>query len=382
MIVFKLIRKELRHFFRNKMDIVTMVVFPIVLILVMGSSLKGIMNVNTNIFKGDVVYYSIDSNNKNSLYINTFETIKDNIEKSYNIKFKLIDNKTNAKEEVNLEKSLSYISITDNGYELYRNINGENTAQKVFRNMFEQFLQKSSLIKVLSNNKINTLNYEAKNKLSITLKDETLNKNGVDSYTYYTFAELVLIILYISSITSISLYKEKYFNTMSRIKMCNISYLSILISKVVLGIIIGIIQIIAVFIVSTTILNVNWGDNILNILLVLICLIIFSSIFGVVSSIVFKDYKASTSFCNILIIVMGLLGGSYMPISLIKSVPITNFIAKISPTYWANISILSLSYGINTIYPYISIIVSIGLSLILSLVGLISYKNKVGDSIV
>ena len=79
---------------------------------------------------------------------------------------------------------------------------------------------------------------------------------------------------------------------------------------------------------------------------------------------------------------MGLLGGSYMPISLIKAVPITNFIDKISPTYWANISILGLSYGINTTYFYISIIISVGLSLILSLIGLIAYKNKVGDSIV
>lgn len=382
MIVFKLIKKELMHFFKNKMDIVTMIVFPIILILVMGTSLKGIMNVDTNIFKDDIVYYSIDCNDKSSTYIKNFEIIKYNIEESYSIKFKLVDNAINAKKEVNLEKSLSYISIKDNGYEFYRNINGENTSQKIFRNMFEQLLQKNSLVKVLSDNKINISNYEGKSKSSINLKDETINNNGVDSYTYYTFAELVLIILYISSITSISLYKEKYLNTISRIKMCNISYLSILISKVVLGIIIGIIQIIAVFIISTTILNVNWGDNILSILLVLICLIIFSSIFGVVSSIVFKDYKTSTSFCNIVIIVMGLLGGSYMPISLIKSVPITNFIAKISPTYWANISILSLSYGINTTYPYISIIVSIGLSLILSLIGLIAYKNKVGDSIV
>ena len=183
----------------------------------------------------------------------------------------------------------------------------------------------------------------------------------MDSYTYYTFAELVIIILYISSITSISLYKERYLNTMSRMRICNISYLSILTSKVVLGIIIGIIQISVVFIVSRFMLNVNWGNNLGSIFLVLICLIIFSSILGVVTSVIFKDHKTSTSVCNILIIIMGLLGGSYMPISLITSSPITNFVAKISPTYWANISILSLSYGIKTIYPYISIIISIGL---------------------
>lgn len=380
MIVFKLVKKELMHFFKNKMDIVTMVIFPIVLILVMGTSLKGIMNVDTNIFKDEVVYYSI--NCKNNTYIKNFEIIKSNLEKNYNIKFKLIEDIITAKENVNLEKSLAYISINNNGYEFYRNENGENISQKIFRNMFEQFLHKNSLVETISENNINIVNYKSINEQVINLKEKNLNSNGVDSYTYYTFAELVLIILYISSITSISLYKEKYLNTMSRMRICNISYLSILTSKVVLGIIIGIIQISVVFIVSRFMLNVNWGNNLGSIFLVLICLIIFSSILGVVTSVIFKDHKTSTSVCNILIIIMGLLGGSYMPISLITSSPITNFVAKISPTYWANISILSLSYGIKTIYPYISIIISIGLSLFLTLIGLIFYKNKAGESIV
>lgn len=380
MIVFKLVKKELMHFFKNKMDIVTMVIFPIVLILVMGTSLKGIMNVDTNIFKDEVVYYSIDC--KNNTYIKNFEIIKSNLEKNYNIKFKLIEDIITAKENVNLEKSLAYISINNNGYEFYRNENGENISQKIFRNMFEQFLHKNSLVETISENNINIVNYKSINEQVINLKEENINSNGVDSYTYYTFAELVLIILYISSITSISLYKEKYLNTMSRMRICNISYLSILTSKVVLGIIIGIIQISVVFIVSRFMLNVNWGNNLGSIFLVLICLIIFSSILGVVTSVIFKDHKTSTSVCNILIIIMGLLGGSYMPISLITSSPITNLVAKISPTYWANISILSLSYGIKTIYPYISIIISIGLSAFLTLIGLIFYKNKVGESIV
>ena len=380
MIVFKLVKKELMHFFKNKMDIVTMVIFPIVLILVMGTSLKGIMNVDTNIFKDEVVYYSIDS--KNNTYIKNFEIIKSNLEKNYNIKFKLIEDIITAKENVNLEKSLAYISINNNGYEFYRNENGENISQKIFRNMFEQFLHKNSLVETISENNINIVNYKSINEQVINLKEKNLNSNGVDSYTYYTFAELVLIILYISSITSISLYKEKYLNTMSRMRICNISYLSILTSKVVLGIIIGIIQISVVFIVSRFMLNVNWGNNLGSIFLVLICLIIFSSILGVVTSVIFKDHKTSTSVCNILIIIMGLLGGSYMPISLITSSPITNLVAKISPTYWANISILSLSYGIKTIYPYISIIISIGLSAFLTLIGLIFYKNKAGESIV
>ena len=170
MIVFKLVKKELMHFFKNKMDIVTMVIFPIVLILVMGTSLKGIMNVDTNIFKDEVVYYSIDC--KNNTYIKNFEIIKSNLEKNYNIKFKLIEDIITAKENVNLEKSLAYISINNNGYEFYRNENGENTSQKIFRNMFEQFLHKNSLVETISENNPNIVNYKSINEQVINLKEK------------------------------------------------------------------------------------------------------------------------------------------------------------------------------------------------------------------
>ena len=51
-----------------------------------------------------------------------------------------------------------------------------------------------------------------------------------------------------------------------------------------------------------------------------------------------------------------------------------------TPTYWANISLLSLSSGISTNYTYISIALSLGLSIILLGVGIIFTKMRVGDN--
>ena len=49
MILISLIKKEVLHFFRNKSNVATMFIFPIVLIIVMGFSLNGLMNVDHNI---------------------------------------------------------------------------------------------------------------------------------------------------------------------------------------------------------------------------------------------------------------------------------------------------------------------------------------------
>ena len=55
MILISLIKKEVLHFFRNKSNVATMFIFPIVLIIVMGFSLNGLMNVDHNIFENEKI---------------------------------------------------------------------------------------------------------------------------------------------------------------------------------------------------------------------------------------------------------------------------------------------------------------------------------------
>ena len=50
-----------------------------------------------------------------------------------------------------------------------------------------------------------------------------------------------------------------------------------------------------------------------------------------------------------------------------------------TPTYWANISLLSQSLKINTNYFYISISLSLGLSALLIIIGVLGSKVRLGD---
>ena len=380
MLLFTLIKKEITQFFRNKTDVLTMFVFPVVLIVVMGNALNGLMNIDKNIFEDKYVYYKVNNLVNNERYLQAFYNFKKSCEETINIKFKEIKDDNKARELVNKGESLAFININEDSYDYYRSENKETSASKIFKNIFNEYLQKYALINSIGSIDQKLIQDILKDESLIKLKEEGINNSGIDSFTYYTFAELILIILYISGITSVSMYKEGYQHTFTRLIMSKANNLSIVISKIILGIVIGILQVIIIYFISTLFLKINWGKNLLDIFIVLISFIIFSSVLGISMSMIFKDNKTASSAINTLIIILGFLGGSYMPISLIKSTPITNLLCQLTPTYWANISLLSISTGLNSNYTYKSIFISLFLSILLLVIGFISNKIKVGDN--
>ena len=379
MVLFSLIKKEIIHFFRNKSNVVTMFIFPVVLLVIMGFSLNGLMNVDTNIFENKKVYYKINDFNIENNYLQLFKSFKHNCEEELRIEFQEINEENYGKDSVNKYEALAFISINEDKYDFYRNENKEDRSQKIFRSIFKQYLESYSVINIALEKNSNILK-EIKES-EVIVDDQGISNEGISSFAYYTFAELVLIIVYISQITSVSTYNEGVEKTYLRLKVSKASEITIILSKLILGIVVGILQILIVYFVSTVFLNINWGENIREIIAVLIALIIFSSILGITIGYVFKDSKAASSVINISLIVLGLLGGSYLPISLIKSNMITSLLCKITPTYWANISLLSLSSGIKTNYSIISIALSLELSLILLIICIFSNSFKVGDKL-
>lgn len=380
MILLTLIKKEISQFFRSKSDVIIMLIFPVILILVMGKSLNGLMGMEKNIFNNKIIYYRINTPIENEVDLQRFYDFMINFEKSTNVKF--IENKDydEATNNVNNNNAICFIDIYDNDINYFRNEEKESTESKVFRNLYEQYIRKytflQSVYKSNPNQMRNILDYEIK----IFLNNEGINKQEVNSFTYYTFTILVLIILYISTLTSISMYKERFLHTMTRLKVSNVNKISILLSKISLGLFVGILQIIIVYISSTKFLNVDWGENLGYIFMVLISLIIFSSVLGIFMSMIFADQKTAYTTNNILIIIMGFLGGSYVPMCLVKSVRVTSFLTQIMPSYWANISLLSLVYNVKTEYYIISIIISLSLSLLMLIIGNLVSKLKVGGS--
>lgn len=379
MILLTLIKKEIIQFFRSKTDVITMLIFPIVLIFVMGKSLDGLMSMEKNIFSGKTIYFNIEdaSENKN---LQPFYDFAVQFQKDTEAEF--IEN-TNPKEAiklVNKNEAICFINVCKDDIKYFRNENEESTESKVFRNLYAQYMKKYIFIHSTSKSEPQKVPQILNAQNNIQIKSEGISYDEVNSFTYYTFVELTLIILYISTITSISMYKENTLHTMTRLKTSNIKKINIIISKISLGIVIGIMQILLVYIISTKLFGVNWGQNLIYIFMVLVSFIIFSSVLGIFISMIFSDQKTAYTFTNMLIIVMGFLGGSYVPLCLVKSARITSFLCQLVPNYWVNIALLGLKYNVDTSYYISAINISLGCAVMMIILGKIISKLKEGGS--
>ncbi|MFQ9287193.1 MAG: ABC transporter permease [Intestinibacter bartlettii] len=372
-------KKEIIQFFKSKTNVIAMLIFPIVLIFVMGKSLDGLMSMDKNIFSGKIIYFNIEdsSGNKN---LQPFYDFSVQFQKDTEAEFVENTNPEEAIKLVNKNEAICFINVCKDDIKYFRNENGESTESKVFRNLYTQYMKKYIFIHSISKFEPQKVPQILNAQNNTQVRSERISYDEVNSFTYYTFVELTLIILYISTITLTSMYKENTLHKMTRLETSSIKKINIIISKIALGIFIGIMQIIIIYITSTRLFGVNWGQNVIYIFMVLISFIIFSSVLGISISMIFSEEKTAYTFTNMLIIVMGFLGGSYVPLSLVKSARITSFLCELVPNYWVNTAILGLKYNVDTSYYISAINISLGSAALMIILSRIISKIKEGGS--
>ena len=372
-------KKEIIQFFKSKTNVIAMLIFPIVLIFVMGKSLDGLMSMDKNIFSGKIIYFNIEdsSGNKN---LQPFYDFSVQFQKDTEAEFVENTNPEEAIKLVNKNEAICFINVCKDDIKYFRNENGESTESKVFRNLYTQYMKKYIFIHSISKFEPQKVPQILNAQNNTQVRSKRISYDEVNSFTYYTFVELTLIILYISTITLTSMYKENTLHKMTRLETSSIKKINIIISKIALGIFIGIMQIIIIYITSTRLFGVNWGQNLIYIFMVLISFIIFSSVLGISISMIFSEEKTAYTFTNMLIIVMGFLGGSYVPLSLVKSARITSFLCELVPNYWVNTAILGLKYNVDTSYYISAINISLGSAALMIILSRIISKIKEGGS--
>ncbi|MEG1409391.1 MAG: ABC transporter permease [Terrisporobacter sp.] len=374
---FNILKKEILLFSRDKGNLIMMFIFPILLITVLGYALNSVMGSSYDIFEDGKVYYHIEGK---SDYKQGFEEFADKFEKEFDgIKFKKINNIENAKKQIKKNEAYGLITIDKDGYEYYRNPKGESSAAKIFREVFEGIIKDYSLIDLVLNTNPMMMDKIIKEKSREYTKDVKVGEHPISSIDYYTFAELCLIILYISTIVGESVVREKDFKTIDRISISKDGKMKDLLAKLSLGMIISIIQIGVVYIYSTKVLGANWGENLLPIMLNLICFAIFSVMLGIGLATFTKDGKIFSGMLSPLIMILCLLGGSYMPLSMLKSIPVFSTLTQISPIYWINSALISISTGVNDVYSKVAIGICLSFSLIILIAILIKEKIKGGE---
>ncbi|RCX16294.1 ABC-2 type transport system permease protein [Anaerobacterium chartisolvens] len=148
----------------------------------------------------------------------------------------------------------------------------------------------------------------------IEFKESTQKETKpISSLQYYSVAMLVMYILF-SSVTGVTLMlQEKENRTLGRIIGAGVSKFELILGKCIGLATIGALQSIILVIFTTVFYRVDWGGPLYALIILSLCLVFFSSGFGMFIAAIGKNVKAANNLGEVLIMIFTALGGGMMP---------------------------------------------------------------------
>ena len=346
--------KEIKVFFTSRGNLLFMFVMPLLLITIFSFALRDYISADYGTFDDGRVYYFLNTQNEDRS--DEFDVIREKISDSIGISFEQVYDYEEACHRVESSEAYGVITIKDEGYDYFRSSFNEPEGGKLARSLFSRMAD----------------NYAAgiESQSTPVINKVRVEVNKLDSRNYYTFAGLAFSIMFMGLLVAFMVYDEKEFGTIERIKLGGAGILSMVISKVLTGVICGLVMIAASFVYSRTVLKVDWGNKAGYIVAVLMCLVIFSAVFGCVVGLWGKNRTMCQSSVLMFSMLCGYLGGSITPLYLLENMPVLKFIIKLSPLYYTNRAIISLYNGIIDEKTTYSILVLLGLTLAFTILGI------------
>ena len=128
-----------------------------------------------------------------------------------------------------------------------------------------------------------------------------------------------------------------------------------------------IVQLIALFIALTLIgsviageLQFIWGRNIPAILLMIVTVSIAAAGLGALITGLARSEEQANVIGSAVIIVMGLLSGSFFPVQALESAPVVRVLPYLTINYWAVDAFLSLAIGEGSILLNVALLLGLG----------------------
>lgn len=365
--------KEIKQNLRDKKSMAMMVLYPILLMIILGSALSGAFN-NSISFKGSKVLYktegkeSISNNFKeftkalNDLGIETIET---------------------EDEKQAMEK------VKDDTYACYIKVDEKDKKINLYKN--ERYNFKSDLIQTVLNTYVDRYNtiaevYKENPKVLPKLMGEKevnyVNEINVQknrsprAIDYYAVTMLTMIVLYAALSGAFAIGGEYIRNTFNRIMCAPIKKVEILGGKVLGNIIVTLLQSFIVILFSKYVLKAYFGDNMIPIYLVILSEVIMAISIGVGVAFMTKKDTLCSALLNIIIPFITFFGGGYVPIGDFKNNAI-NLVSNISPLKWTNDAIFTFIYSNNIYNIKTAIIINMIIAVVFLSISSLIYKRQV-----
>lgn len=361
------------NYIRNKKTMVTFIIFPIILMSLLGVLLSSAFSTTKSIGKIDLYYYSQNANTESTQII---KVLKENSSKA-GITFKEASSIESGKNEVKLDGA-SFVIFDGKNIDVYNNV--QNTIQSTMVNEYIGSIIKASnaITESFKMNPIKTETYlksgdHAAGNITV---DKVPKKKEISSYAYYAVAELTLFALYISIVPLLAIDYDERKGIKNRLKLAGFSDLKYYLGNSIGYFFVSIILTLPGYLFAQFVLGVDWGNPIISygsiLLLTITCVML-----GQVVSAIFNNAQKSVNIIKaVLIPILAFLGGAYMPIAngVINVSGMFDVLTKISPLRWINLGLMN--YMTDGTYTDLGISAAINIGIIIVFIIILAVISK------
>lgn len=365
--MFNIAKKVIVVNIRNSKFVLFNALFPIFLMILIGSMLSNEFSTNNRIDKVVVSIYD-DGSEKSKLIL---DNVKENAD-SKEIEFKQIKSIEEGEKLARLDESI-FVHLDKNDINIYAN-NNSQIDSGIVNSLFKSVSSRVNAMSIIYDQGRSSTN---KNNIRSNIEIKNISiKETPSSFDYYGVAELTMISIYAALFPIYSMRNERKCRLKERIKLSGISNTKYYLGSLLGFIGIGIVCTIPGYVFSIFVLKTNWGHNLIFSYLAIFTLnILFISI-GMLMECLCKDTDKASNILQVIIFpVLSFLGGCY--ISLPDNVGgLFQSITNISPLRWINRGILKMAFAQDYSIIIPSMIINVLISIVIIIVMLIVTKKE------
>lgn len=347
---FKITVKHIKQNWKSPTTITILVLFPILLMLILGTAFSGnfassatSVNISAAYLPGKSVIHNAFSIMINELPkdILTIEIVKDNEEGLNLVRNGNVDCFIKISEE-----KAEIVLATDNFSGLEAGI---------MESILDSFLDSFKLNSIATKAGI-SLSYSPGNVRDVVAPWHLQKQKSPSSLDFYGITMLTMIILYGGYMGAYGIILERQKKTLDRLINSPTPF-----SHIWLGINLGsffsiLIQGFIILMIGAFVLNIHYGNAMWKTAVILIAESFFAlSLCSTISTLV-KESKAVDAILNVLILAMVFLGGGYF---VLPTTGALSYIQYASPIYWINKAMFETAYGSGNYYFILALIITI-----------------------
>ncbi|MBC1475753.1 ABC transporter permease [Listeria grandensis] len=344
MMIFHIMLKAIKLTLRDKGYFLYMLIFPLALILVLGSVLQDSFSNDVKLDKMTIEYVV----QKESPLGKGFEQFaKDASGKQ--ITFKEAKSAKAGKSAVENGDAVGFVAVAD---DLTVTTNSPSAIEmSVLNGYLDQFTaqyQLASTIVKVDKTQASVLQNPPKPSDTAVHIEKQASGNKISAFEYYAVAMIAMVMMFgINS--GINVFREeKVRHTDVRLFIAPIKKSTAIIGNFLGAIFMQVVALLLLMVVSNLFFGVNWGPYVAVIFVIYFSLLFLSVALGMAVDVFSNGNPAATGAASILVQVFAFLGGAYFPTG-------DGLMSKLSPIGWVRIGVRDVMYNQDVVAAVIPI---------------------------